>query len=77
MWCIPKVDDEFIRCMEDVLEIYEREYDPNEETSILSKAAVRANLEEPPDDACLCVDTSAASVQECVEVVESFLESRR
>jgi transposase len=30
MWCIPKVDEEFIRCMEDVLEIYEREYDPRE-----------------------------------------------
>lgn len=30
MWCIPKVDKEFIRCMEDVLEIYERPYDPRE-----------------------------------------------
>lgn len=30
MWCIPKVDEEFIRCMEDVLEIYERDYDPKE-----------------------------------------------
>jgi len=30
MWCVPKVDDEFIRCMEDVLEIYERPYDPKE-----------------------------------------------
>ena len=30
MWCIPAVDDEFIRCMEDVLEIYEREYNPKE-----------------------------------------------
>jgi hypothetical protein len=30
MWCIPKVDAEFVRCMEDVLEIYEREYNPRE-----------------------------------------------
>lgn len=30
MWCIPRVDDEFIRCMEDVLEIYERDYNPRE-----------------------------------------------
>jgi len=30
MWCIPKIDKEFIRCMEDVLAIYEREYDPKE-----------------------------------------------
>jgi len=30
MWCIPRVDQEFIRCMEDVLEIYERPYDPRE-----------------------------------------------
>ncbi len=27
-----------------------REYDPNEETSVLSKAAFRAHLAEPPDD---------------------------
>lgn len=30
MWCIPKIDSEFIRCMEDVLEIYERPYNSDE-----------------------------------------------
>jgi len=28
MWCIPKVTPEFLQKMNDVLEVYEREYDP-------------------------------------------------
>ncbi|MBF0300853.1 MAG: IS630 family transposase [Oligoflexia bacterium] len=28
MWCIPKLDEEFITRMEDVLDVYEKEYDP-------------------------------------------------
>ena len=28
MWCIGNVDDEYIKRMEDVLEVYERDYDP-------------------------------------------------
>lgn len=30
MWCIPKLDEEYIRRMEDILDIYEREYDEKE-----------------------------------------------
>lgn len=30
MWCVPKVDEEFIACMEDVLKVYERPLDPRE-----------------------------------------------
>ena len=26
MWCIPKLDEEYIRCMEDVLDVYEKGY---------------------------------------------------
>lgn len=29
MWCIPKVDAEFVACMEDILDLYEEAYDPN------------------------------------------------
>lgn len=29
MWCIPFLDDEYIERMEDVLEVYEKGYDPN------------------------------------------------
>lgn len=28
MWCIPKLDEEYIQRMEDILDIYEKEYDP-------------------------------------------------
>ena len=28
MWCVPSLDDEYIACMMDVLEVYERPYDP-------------------------------------------------
>jgi len=30
MWCIPQVTPEFIACMEDVLDLYEKPYDPHE-----------------------------------------------
>lgn len=30
MWCIPKLDEEYIRRMEDILDIYERKYDKKE-----------------------------------------------
>lgn len=30
MWCIPELTDEFIECMEDVLTLYEKPYDPVE-----------------------------------------------
>ena len=30
MWCVPELDDDYIECMEDVLEVYERPYDPEE-----------------------------------------------
>ena len=28
MWCVPELDEAYIACMEDVLETYERPYDP-------------------------------------------------
>ena len=30
MWCIPKIDSQYVAAMEDVLDCYERIYDPNE-----------------------------------------------
>ena len=41
MWCIPSIDDEFIRCMEDVLEIYERKFDPKEPVICIDEKPVQ------------------------------------
>jgi len=30
MWCVPELDEAYIACMEDVLETYERPYDPTQ-----------------------------------------------
>ena len=49
MWCIPKIDDEFIRCMEDVLGVYERPYDPSEPVVCVDEKPVQlldSNREE-------------------------------
>jgi len=49
MWCIPKVDKEFIRCMEDVLEIYEREYDPREPVVCIDEKPTQLLNSRRPD----------------------------
>lgn len=41
MWCIPKIDGPFIKCMEDVLEIYERPYDQNEPVVCLDEKPIQ------------------------------------
>lgn len=40
MWCVPKLDDAYIECMEDVLEVYERPYDPEEPVICLDEKPV-------------------------------------
>jgi len=30
MWCVPKIDEQFKECMEDVLDLYEKPYNPEE-----------------------------------------------
>lgn len=41
MWCIPKIDSEFIRCMEDVLKIYERPLDLREPVICIDEKPVQ------------------------------------
>jgi transposase len=40
MWCVAELDDEYIRKMEDVLETYEKPYDPNEPVVCLDEKPV-------------------------------------
>jgi len=41
MWCVPKIDDEFIRCMEDVLAVYERPYNAKEPVVCLDEKPIQ------------------------------------
>jgi transposase len=41
MWCIPNINDEFIRCMEDVLRIYERPFDPKKPVVCLDEKPIQ------------------------------------
>ncbi len=41
MWCVPKLDDEYIERMEDVLAIYEKPYDPDEPVVCLDEKPVQ------------------------------------
>lgn len=41
MWCVPELDDEYIKCMEDVLELYERPYDPAEPVVCLDERPIQ------------------------------------
>ena len=49
MWCVPEVDKEFIRCMEDVLEIYERPYDPREPVVCVDEKPIQLLRSSRPD----------------------------
>jgi DDE superfamily endonuclease len=41
MWCIPKIDQEFVDRMEDVLQLYAKEEDPNEPVVCLDERPVQ------------------------------------
>lgn len=41
MWCIPEITPEFIERMEDVLNLYEREYNPNEPVVCLDEKPIQ------------------------------------
>ena len=40
MWCVPKLDEEYIRRMEDILDVYEREYNPQNPVVCLDEKPV-------------------------------------
>ena len=41
MWCVPKLDDEYVERMEDVLKLYERPYDASEPVVCLDEKPVQ------------------------------------
>jgi transposase len=45
MWCVPELSDEYIANMEDVLETYERPYDPQEPVVCLDEKPVTLHAE--------------------------------
>ncbi|MDE3198372.1 MAG: IS630 family transposase [Acidobacteriota bacterium] len=45
MWCVPELNDEYIAKMEDVLETYERPYDPQEPVVCLDEKPVTLHAE--------------------------------
>ncbi len=48
MWCVPRLDDEYVGRMEDVLELYERPYDENEPVVCLDERPVQLHGEPRP-----------------------------
>jgi hypothetical protein len=51
MWCVPELDDEYITKMEDVLETYEKPYDPEEPVVCLDEKPVTLHAEVRPSSA--------------------------
>jgi hypothetical protein len=48
MWCVPELNDEYITKMEDVLETYEKPYDPEEPVVCLDEKPVTLHAEIRP-----------------------------
>jgi DDE superfamily endonuclease len=48
MWCVPRLDDEYVARMENVLEIYERSFDPAEPVVCLDERPVQLHGDARP-----------------------------
>ena len=48
MWCVPELDEDYIRNMEDVLETYEKSYHPAEPVICLDEKPVTLHAEVRP-----------------------------
>jgi hypothetical protein len=51
MWCIPQLDAEYVRKMEDVLAVYEKPYNPAEPVVCLDEKPVSLHAEVRPSQA--------------------------
>jgi len=51
MWCVPELTDDYISKMEDVLEVYEKPYDPKEPVVCLDEKPVTLHAEVRPPSA--------------------------
>ena len=52
MWCVPKLDDEYIRRMEDILDIYAKDYDPQRPVVCVDEKPVTIHGDARPMTAC-------------------------
>jgi len=48
MWCVPELDEDYLRKMEDVLETYEQPYNPAEPVVCLDEKPVTLHAEVRP-----------------------------
>ena len=48
MWCVPELDEAYIAGMEDVLETYERPYNPAQPVVCLDEKPVRLHADVRP-----------------------------
>ena len=48
MWCIPELDAEYVRKMEDVLKVYEKHYNPDEPVVCLDEKPISLHAEVRP-----------------------------
>jgi hypothetical protein len=48
MWCVADLDEEYIAKMEDVLEVYERPYDPEQPVVCLDEKPVTLHADVRP-----------------------------
>jgi len=48
MWCVPELNEEYIAKMEDVLEVYERPYDPEEPVVCLDEKPIMLHADVRP-----------------------------
>jgi hypothetical protein len=48
MWCVPELDEDYIECMEDVLDVYERPYNPEEPVVCVDEKPVTLHAEVRP-----------------------------
>lgn len=48
MWCIPEINDQFIECMEDILALYERPYNPYEPVICFDEKGIQLLKDKRP-----------------------------
>src|SRR5215472_4743236 len=53
MWCVADLDDDYIDQMEDVLEVYEQRYDPEQPVICLDEKAITLHADVRPASAAL------------------------
>jgi hypothetical protein len=53
MWCVSDLDDAYINCMEDVLEVYERPHDPKQPVVCLDEKPITLHADVRPRSAAV------------------------